>query len=102
VAKIKIEIDLDDIFTDDGESIKEHIINEIHNDVWRRIKDNIGAAITTEIERDVMRQARQRIGSYIDDFVKNGVLNPGTSKEIKIDDFLRDKISSHDAWMRKL
>lgn len=106
MSKIKIEIDLSDYFTDNEESldysIKNAITAEVYNVVWSRIRDSVEREITSNIERNIIEQSRAKIGKYIDEFVKTGLLNTGTAQEIKIDDFLRDKIANSKEWLRKI
>lgn len=100
--KIKVEVDLSDLYSEEDESLQEAIKNEIRHqvtaEVWAKIRESVNKQISDQVRTEITEQVRTRTSAHIDDYLANGLLNPGTPMELKITSFLHDQISNQANW----
>lgn len=100
--KIKVEVDLGELYSDEEDSLQESITQyikaQVIHEVWNKVRESVNTQITNQVKDEVNNQVRARVSAHIDGFLANGLLNPGTPMETKIITFLHDQIANTRAW----
>lgn len=105
MSNMKIEINLSDIFDEDGEGanvsliIKEHIIYAAKNEVWNNIKshivESINKAIKEECDKLISGMVSGKIMQYMDTGMMTTNAGRNDEKEISIDEYLKHKFTTN-------
>ena len=89
---LKVEIDLEDLtqdlFEDEGYSLKEGVISSIRHDVVTKIKENCGEQIQTQIRSIVEAKVGVLIRETFLEWSKTGKVKVSSSEAVSLEEYL--------------
>ena len=102
--KIKVEVDLNDLYCEDSETIGEAVAQDIRCSIVREVKYYLQDAIQKQIRSKVNEKVDELITKkstvYISNYLKRGKIKKDTysEEEITIEEFIKDKFIKDTGW----
>lgn len=96
MSKIKIQVELDDLWIEEDESIddaiKNHIVLTVTHDIWAKIKGKVDSDIAKKITKEIDESLHQKIQERIDLLIEHDTYKvEGRGEAVSIKKMITDK-----------
>lgn len=100
MSKIKIQVELDDLWIEEDESIddaiKKHIVFTVTDNIWAKIKGKVDSDITKKITKEIEESLQQKIQERIDLLIENDTYKVnGEGETVSIKKMITNEFEGH-------